>query len=275
MIYLLLAVCANVLVSVVLKLSKTIKAEVIVLFNYASAAFLTFFIFSPNLANFNSIKFPYLFLILGILLPTGFIIMARAVKKAGIVRADSAARLSLFLPIVASFLFLGDRLNLGLFVAIIVAFIAIYCLVYKKDSSSGGGVYLVLVWLVYGTCDILFKLMAKQGSEFSVTLFITFVLAFILLFLYLKFRAVKFEIEAILTGLFLGVLNFLNIIFYIKAHQILKDNPSLVFTAMNIGVICVSLLVGVVVFKEKLNRLNLAGLGLGILAIFLLVIFKN
>ncbi|QKF65427.1 EamA family transporter [Campylobacter corcagiensis] len=274
MIYLVLAVVANVLVSVLLKVTKTLKAEVMVLFNYASASLLTLFVFHPNLANLTQIKFPYLFLILGILLPSGFIIMARAVKFTGIARADSAARLSLFLPIVASFLFLGQKLNLGLFIAISLAFLAIFCLVYKKSSTyRGGSLYLFLVWIIYGSCDIIFKLISKQGGEFSATLFIAFILAFVLLFSYLKFKDVKFEIKAVLLGLLLGVLNFLNIVFYIKAHQTLKDNPSLVFTAMNIGVICVSLLVGSLVFKEQLNRLNFAGILLGIISIMLLMVF--
>lgn len=275
MIYLVLAVVANVLVSVLLKISKTAKAEVMVLFNYAFASLLTFIIFKPNLTNLGDMKFSYLFLILGILLPSGFIIMARAVKFAGIARADAAARLSLFLPIVASFLFLGDRLNLGLFVAILVAFLAIFCLIYKEKSTySGGGIYLLLVWVIYGACDILFKLISKQGSDFSTTLFIAFILSFVLLFSYLKFKNTKFETKSILLGMLLGLLNFLNIIFYIKAHQLLKDSPSLVFTAMNIGVICVGLLVGSLVFKESLNRLNLVGIFLGVTSITLLIVFR-
>lgn len=74
-----------------------------------------------------------------------------------------------------------------------------------------------------------------------------------------------------LAGLFLGTLNFLNILFYIKAHQQLSENPSLVFAGMNIGVMILGAVIGAFVFKEKLNKINLAGIGLGIVAIILLL----
>lgn len=278
MIYLVLAICANVLVSVLLKVAKTksLTAEVMVLFNYVSASLLTALFFRPNLINLGEIKISFLFLILGILLPSGFIVMARSVEFAGIARSDAAARLSLFFPIIASFTFLGDSLSLSKALAIITAFVAIFCLVYRKDmgENRGGMIYLVLVWFIYGVCDILFKLIAKQGSQFSATLFVAFVLSFILLSIYLVVKKVKFSKNSMFLGLILGVLNFLNIIFYIKAHQILKDSPSLVFASMNIGVICVGLIVGNFIFKESLNRLNFIGTGLGILAICMLVGLK-
>ena len=77
-----------------------------------------------------------------------------------------------------------------------------------------------------------------------------------------------------LAGLLLGVLNFLNILFYIKAHQQLSQNPSLVFAGMNIGVIILGALIGLFVFKEKLNKINFMGIVLGIVAIILLLSFK-
>ena len=52
-----------------------------------------------------------IFLALGILLPTVFIIMSKAVEFAGIVRSDAAQRLSLFLPIVASFIIFHETLS--------------------------------------------------------------------------------------------------------------------------------------------------------------------
>jgi drug/metabolite transporter (DMT)-like permease len=65
----------------------------------------------------------------------------------------------------------------------------------------------------------------------------------------------------------LGIANFGNILFYIKAHQAIANNPSVVFSSMNIGVIVFGTLVGVFIFREKLSTLNKLGIVLAIIAI--------
>ncbi|MNL61192.1 hypothetical protein D3C87_1850830 [compost metagenome] len=50
----------------------------------------------------------------------------------------------------------------------------------------------------------------------------------------------------------------------------MADNPSVVFAAMNMGVIITGSLVGILIFKEKLNKLNYWGLALALLAILLI-----
>ncbi|MFB1010495.1 MAG: hypothetical protein QMB92_03465, partial [Thiopseudomonas sp.] len=67
------------------------------------------------------------------------------------------------------------------------------------------------------------------------------------------------------------VLNFANIYAYIRAHQSLPDNPALVFTAMNIGVIALGSLSGLLLFRERLSSVNFAGLILAGAAILLLM----
>ncbi|MFT5253564.1 MAG: drug/metabolite transporter (DMT)-like permease, partial [Flavobacteriales bacterium] len=68
------------------------------------------------------------------------------------------------------------------------------------------------------------------------------------------------------------VFNFSNILFYLKAHQAFAKNPSTVFAAMNMGVIIIGSLVGVLVFKEKLNTKNYVGLLIALIAIVLITI---
>jgi drug/metabolite transporter (DMT)-like permease len=72
------------------------------------------------------------------------------------------------------------------------------------------------------------------------------------------------------AGLLLGLFNFANILFYLRAHRALPGRPALVFAGMNLGVVVLGALVGLLAFRERLSRLNLAGLGLAVLAIVLL-----
>ena len=53
-------------------------------------------------------------------------------------------------------------------------------------------------------------------------------------------------------GIILGVLNFFNILFYIKAHQSFGQNPTLVFAGMNIGVICLGTITGAFFLQRKI-----------------------
>src|SRR3546814_6848946 len=87
----------------------------------------------------------------------------------------------------------------------------------------------------------------------SSDLFAAFTLAGILIFLYLIVKRSRWQTRNVVAGLALGLLNFGNIYFYIRAHQVFPENPTLVFSAMNIGVISLGTLVGAGLFKEKLR----------------------
>ena len=116
------------------------------------------------------------------------------------------------------------------------------------------------MWIGYGTIDILFKQVAKQGAAFPLTLFVSFGLAALLLFIYLVVTRVRWQGNALAAGLLLGALNMGNIYAYVRAHQVLSESPSIVFTGMNVGVIAVATIIGVGVFKEHLNRINMLGI---------------
>lgn len=279
MINLCLAVLFSVLVSVLLKVAKRkqIVIEQAIAFNYVMAGSLAYFLLRPdfegmgfNLFLLTSKSMP-IFFALGFLLPTVFIIMAMAVNFAGIVRSDSAQRLSLFLPIVASVVIFGQVLNEGQIWGLGLAFFALFCLLAKPIGEMvnhrKGMLALLLVWLGYGVIDILFKQVAKMGGAFPNTLFTAFVLAGSVMFIYLTLKRTQWTIASVVGGLALGALNFGNILFYIKAHQSFSANPALVFAGMNMGVMILGTLVGRIGFKEKMSKVNYLGVLLGLLAI--------
>ncbi|MGV6989326.1 EamA family transporter [Testudinibacter sp. P80/BLE/0925] len=287
-----IAVLCSVIVSVFLKVARkqNINIAQAIAFNYIMAIGLSYSFLKPDFSgqSFGEVvaqnEYSYLFLALGILLPTVFLVMSKAVESAGIVRSDAAQRLSLFLPILASFTIFNEVLSGSRAVSLVLAFTALLCLLWKKDepqsivaksiagkSAVGKGWFnLLLVWLGYGVIDILFKQMAKSGSAFPLTLFVSFCLAACVIFIYLLIKQTRWHGKSMLGGLLLGVLNFMNILFYIKAHQSYSDNPTLVFAGMNIGVICLGTLTGAWLFKEKINKANAIGVGLGIVSIICL-----
>ncbi|VEI57795.1 drug/metabolite transporter [Pasteurella multocida] len=278
---LIIAVLCSVAVSVLLKVArkKNIVIQQAIAFNYIVALGLSYFLLKPDFKGLGFTEFVVqsenapVFFALGILLPTVFIIMSKAVEFAGIVRSDAAQRLSLFLPIVAAFLIFGEQLSQARLIGIILAFVALFCLLNKPtdtESNIKGMVGLILVWFGYGIIDILFKQVAKSGGAFPATLFISFVLAACVMFGYLLLKREVFTVPSFVGGIILGGLNFMNILFYIKAHQSFNENPTLVFAGMNIGVICLGTITGALVFKEKISKINGVGIAIGISAIFCL-----
>ena len=279
MIYILLSICCSVFVSVLLKLAKRYEIDIrqAIMWNYSIAAILTLFIFDPKWPPLSNDQYP-IYITLGLLLPSLFIILALSVRYTGIVRTDIAQRLSLFIPVVAAFILFGEAGSAMKIAGIIIAFIAIICSVQWQKNDSGTSsywIYPLTVFIGMGIIDILFKQIAKtEGVSFTTSLIVVFVFAFIisaLFVLYLYFaKKMKFAIINVFCGWILGVANFGNILFYLKAHQALATQPSLVFSAMNIGVIVLGSLVGVVIFKEKLTKLNYAGIVLALVSIVLM-----
>ncbi|WP_213061558.1 hypothetical protein, partial [Escherichia coli] len=117
--HLIIAVLCSVAVSVLLKVArkKNIVIQQAIAFNYIVALSLSYFLLKPDFKGLGFSEFVAqsdnapVFFALGILLPTVFIVMSKAVEYAGIVRSDAAQRLSLFLPIVAAFVIFGEQLS--------------------------------------------------------------------------------------------------------------------------------------------------------------------
>lgn len=141
----------------------------------------------------------------------------------------------------------------------------------RMGGSATAVAFLLCVWVGYGIIDILFKQMARSGAAFASSLLFAFVLAGIVIIAWLLATGVRWHRRSLMAGIVLGILNFGNIYFYIRAHQAFPDNPTLVFSAMNIGVISLGTLVGAGFFGERLNKFNVAGIVLAVLAIVLLI----
>ncbi|MFT0532997.1 EamA/RhaT family transporter [Castellaniella hirudinis] len=286
---LILSISFSVLVSVFLKLAKRCRLQIgqAILTNYVMACILCLWLLRPPLDTLGD-QSPAawaILILLGLLLPSVFLIMAAAVRQAGIVLSDTAQRLSLIIPIAAAFLVFHEALSGQKAIGIALALGALACLLRRPGAAApdagqdaaapaGGGriVWLSLlgVWAGYGVIDILFKQMARMGAGFTGTLLLSFALAGVLLGLWLALRRTTWDGRSLASGLLLGALNFGNIYFYIRAHQSYPENPTLVFAAMNIGVISVGALVGAGLFREKLSRTNLGGIALALVAIVLL-----
>ena len=279
MMYLTIAVLFSVAVSVLLKIlrQRDIDIRQTIVAGYPVAFLLTWFLLKPDISGMTSLGGAWAIIIaLGVLLPAVFIILGRAIEAVGMVATDAAQRLSLIIPIVAAFFLFGEVLTGTRIFGLLLGFLALGALIYRPQQgqiskqAKHTPLWLFGVWAGYGIIDILFKQVAKQGAAFPLTLFISFGVAGLLLLMYLLIMRVRWQGNALAAGLLLGALNIGNIYAYIRAHQVWSESPSIVFTGMNVGVIAVATLIGVGVFKESLNRINILGLLLAICCVAVL-----
>ena len=284
--FLILAICCSVSVSVLFKLTKKFNIVIpqMIAFGYVVALSLSYFLLKPDFQGLSFTEFfvqspaKPIFLTLGILLPVGFLVMSKAIEYGGIVRTDAAQRLALFLQILAAVLLFNESLSHFRMAGVVIAFVALFCLLFKPASAVENAFKatsaLAGVWLIWGSTGILYKQVALMGGAFPTTLFISFTLAAVIMFTILLVKRTQWTVPSFLGGLTLGCLNFGNILFYIYAHQFFKENPTIVFATMDLGVICVGALVGAWAFKERLSKTNIIGILLGMSAIVLMYIEK-
>lgn len=283
MVFVLLSICCSVIVSILLKLAKRYEINIpqAVVWNYPVAAFFTFIIYRPDVAGLHITTAPVtVYLLLGILLPSLFVILGLSVRYTGIVRTDLAQRLSLFIPLLTAFLFFKEQVSTIKLAGIIMGFIAIVCTIpwqkgTRKSEKLASWIYPLMVFAGMGVIDVLFKQIAVyRGLPYTTSLFIVLLLAFIIsvitLVLFIITGKARFNWVNFVSGLILGFFNFGNILFYLKAHRALPENPSLVFSAMNIGVIVAGAIVGVFLFKERLSIVNKIGIVIAVISILVI-----
>lgn len=272
-----LSICCSVAVSVLLKMARSRGVHIgqAIAVNYLVASVLCLALLKPSIpALLTPSNHWWLLGALGVALPTVFLIMAAAVRHAGIVLSDAAQRLSLIVPLLAAFLWFGEALSTTKLIGVILALAALAGLLLRPAGRFAGGLTTIAcllgVWAGYGAIDILFKALARQGQAFSTTLLGAFVMAGVIMFVGLAVRRSPWTLAGISGGVALGLLNFGNIYFYIRAHQTFPENPSLVFASMNIGVIVLGTLTGALLFGERLTTPNKLGIGLAIGAVWVL-----
>ncbi|WP_217484544.1 DMT family transporter, partial [Acinetobacter lactucae] len=268
------AALSSVLVSILLKTLKRKGYQPLqmIAWNYASASLLCFLWFRPDSQHVSIQHTPWwLIIALGIILPSIFLCLAKSLEYAGIVKTELAQRLSVVLSLLAAYFFFHEQFNalklwgigLGIFAVLLVLFGQMNS--FSNHQSRKAIFALLSVWCGYAAVDILLKYTSSLGLKFTLTLNLIFITAFILSISYVLLQKTpKWQFKSTLAGLILGVLNFLNIALYVKAHILLKDSPAIVFASMNILVVLLGIVSGVILYKEKLKWPTIFGILLGI-----------
>ncbi len=222
--------------------------------------------------------FPYaLFLSLTFIL--FFNVNAFTIQKVGMIITSVFQKLSLVGPVVMGLLVFGESGNLFKYIAIALTVLAILFINYSpKTDSDLSTVKQYWYWpllVFFGSglieCTLFFAqetgVVSDSGLAFTSVLFLM-AGCWGLLFKLITKRW-KLSQRDVIAGLCIGVPNFFTIWLIMKGLEVGWEG-SVLFPLNNVGVIFFTAIIGIAVFKEKLNKINLLGLLLASVAVILI-----
>lgn len=277
MIYLLLAILASSLVSIVMRLTKTrVKNETSLLaMNYLTCIVVAgaYMGFRNALPQGEGGAWPLgLGAVTGALYLMGFVLLQWSVGKNGVVLSSTFMKLGLLVPIVCSILFLGETpaaMQVIGFVLAIAAVLLINGGKAKAAARSRGA--LILLLLTCGTGDFMSKVYEVTGPKAlsDQFLFYTFVFAFVLCLIPVIRKREKPGMKEVLWGAALGLPNYFSARFILSALG--EGIPAvIVYPTFSVATMVVLTITGVVLFREKLSKREWIGMGMILVALVFL-----
>jgi len=219
--------------------------------------------------------------IIGVLFIVVFYFYAIGTQKVGIAITTIANKLSLFVPVgFALMLYPSEELTMVKIIGFILAVVGIYLSSSKNKKLTFDKKYLWLIIIVFvgqGIADTIFN-HAQQTlvgdadkSLFFTVLFMMAGISGVLIFLGKSIQKKQpIKLKNILGGVVFGVPNFASLIFFFNALESSGFGASQVFPIVSMGVVVLSALIGLILFKEKLSLMNWIGLGFAVLSIYLI-----
>jgi drug/metabolite transporter (DMT)-like permease len=283
MLYLLLSILSSVGIFLIFRLieKRDVTNFPVIVINYLTAALLGYTL--SNGTDTEPGKFRAGFFALAVLF-----IVARSSQKAGMAVTTIAGKMSVIFPILFSILYdVHDTLSLLKSVGILLALMGVLLTIYKKRTQlpEPSFIYLpVILFIGMGLVDSLVKLAQYEYisdgnlSLFAAILFsISAVSGLFASFLDKgRFRSL-FSLPALGWGILLGGMNFGSIFFLVRTLNYAHPerggmDSSVIFGINNTGIVTLSVILGMLLFREKLSVLNRAGILVCIMATILLTV---
>ncbi len=284
MINILLCILSSTLIFILFKLIDKFKAFTFqsIIINYLVAFVLGLSISSnwENLPHVYEKSWFILSLILGILFIVTFFFIGISSQKAGISITTVACKMSVIVPVAFSILFYSEVVTSLKILGLIVSLVALFLTIWRKPEKKQDIFVVILPFILFigiGVIDTLVKYAQQDYVKNDVSFFtaISFgvsLLTGLIFGLTRKNFLKEFKnIPTLLLGIMLGMANFGSVYFMINALNKSGLESSVVFGINNIGIVTISVFVGLLFFKEKLKFINWSGVFLSIIAIWLLM----
>lgn len=275
MLYLILAVLASMLVSVLMRVSSRFSRNGMTMLasNYAmctvAAAVLAGWPLIPSSEGIGVTL--ALGGVNGVLYLAGFVLLRWCIGRSGVVLPATFQKLGVVIPTVAAMTVFGEAVRWPQLLGVGAAVAAILVMQDKREESGVTGLGgLIALLVVCGGCEVMSKVFAHLGLTAldDHFLFYTFAVALVLCvaLCFIKKQGVTWG--DVLCGFAIGIPNYLCAFFVLGA---LREMPAvIVYPTYSAGTIVLVTLVGMLFFKEKLSRRKLIALGMILAALVLL-----
>ena len=288
MVYLILAVLCGASLSVCFKIFRKIGIDTYqgVFVNYLTAIVVSLIMSGNGAESLGesiqaAIRAPWAWLAMieGLFFMGGILVLAASTQRSGVAVTNVSARASLAIPVIVCYFAFNEQAPNWL--AIILILLAMYLIfgnigVRKEKFDIKDSLLPVAVFLTYGVCDFLLKYLKAQigtdGNQGNIMLFIFSTAALYCIAAYIfrgHYTEHPFNWKAIPGGIILGLFNSFCTALMLKALGLM--DASLFYPLYNVGVVFLSLLIGVLFFKEKLRAIQICGIVLASAAIVLLL----
>jgi drug/metabolite transporter (DMT)-like permease len=292
MIYLLLSILCSTSLVVILRLFSNwnIKTPHGIVFNYAVCVITGLFFAEslPTVKEYFAWNGWYACLLLGSLFYIVFNITGKATSILGVATTSLLFKISFVITVAVALLFMGDVITWNKILGIICAIFAVFLITYTKEKAntsntekSGSVAMSLFVFLGSGACDTGFNLVRSNlipvPLEHVATVTIFFGAFICSLALNIKDKSL-FQWKNVAGGLLLGIPNYGSLYFWIQALKELKIkfnwDSSTLFPINNIGIVCLSAVIGFILFKEKFTLQKIMGFILAIISIVFIGLIK-
>lgn len=216
--------------------------------------------------------------VLGFLFITIFLLLAKTAQTIGVSVATVANKMSLVIPVLAAIFLYSESATFWKIAGLAIAIAAVYLtsIPANKETVRGKGHLWMpaLIFLGSGIIDALVNhanrnlVPANHLPLFLSLSFLTAGLIGISTIIYrrLKFSE-KFQSKSILAGLCLGIPNYFSIYGITRALSSNVMESSALYPVNNMGIVALSALCALLLFKEKFSVMNWLGIILSIGAI--------
>ncbi len=295
MLFLLIAAVCGALFSIIFKVCqrKGIDTMQAILFNYVTGILVAWVpLFAKQLSGGPAVVNPFaqswiwLALLQGFFFMSGFIVMAQSTRHCGVALTTVAARASLVIPVVLSWIILAGPAPQ--WIPVVLVIVALVLIAFGKGSTGQktgqtGKAYLLFffVFLFYGIADFSLKavqntvslqcgddsaLVSRQLTALTGTIFLmAALLSLMVVVCRPKSQRRPFDGRAVVAGALLGLANLGCTTCILRSLTVLPAGTF--FPLYNIAIVILGTLAGILLFREKIRPLQFVGLAVAIVAI--------
>ncbi len=241
-------------------------------------------IFAPAPADVSALlsqPWSFLAMLQGFILAVNFYLLAYTAQRAGVSVAVLASRLSVAIPAILAFLLYGDSFNAVKTVGLAAALSSLYLCTATGQDFGVTRAWLrrllpILVFFMFGCHFTLLKFtQARYLDSSSYHVYVTTSFCFALLTsVAIGLAKIRTRVGVrsgdLIAGGVLGLINYGAIYFLVKVLSLEGWQSSQLFPIYSVGVVSVSSLLAMILFKERLSRLKTFGLVIGLMAVALL-----